>query len=125
VLWHSLERDLLCIGSGIHPLQKGNPGPLFISFLRAGSGNPLDAGSWGKSGLGIALRFAVSSLWLVITTVMGVVLARSTGSYCHTATGLCTENRDADLLFTFRDFDSQQSSAPAHGCNTPLVDYST
>ncbi len=107
------------------PATKGKSWAALHQLPKGWAGNPLDAGSWGKSGLGIALRFAVSSLWLVITTVMGVVLARSTGSYCHTATGLCTENRDADLLFTFRDFDSQQSSAPAHGCNTPLVDYST
>jgi positive regulator of sigma E activity len=54
-------------------------GPRFISVLGAEYSNPLDADSWGKSGLGIALKFAVSSLWLVITTVMGIVLTRATG----------------------------------------------
>jgi hypothetical protein len=53
-------------------------GSRFATTLGAGYTNPLDSSGWGKSDMGTALRFAVSALWLVITTVLIAVLVGAT-----------------------------------------------
>jgi preprotein translocase subunit SecG len=53
-------------------------GSRFVAAIGAGHTNPLDSSGWGKSGMGIAIRFAVSALWFVITTVLVAVLVAAT-----------------------------------------------
>jgi len=53
-------------------------GSRFVAAIGAGHTNPLDSSGWGKSGMGMAIRFAVSALWFVITTVLVAVLVAAT-----------------------------------------------